>query len=134
MRNFKVGDKVSCFYDDSGDTGYIGKEGFVTRILDTQDTHYIYTSFAECSRFGEHEIKLITNKTIMSTIIEKIKLLKKGEPEKSNILAGLRTSNDEFTSEGKEAFLEFLYQTGSNAQDFSTAFAKPILEERDENK
>lgn len=73
------------------------------------------------------------NKTNMS-LISKIKLLKKGEPEKSNIKAGLRTVDDEFTPEGKDAFIEFLYQVPATKQAFKTEVADPINAENDKSE
>lgn len=82
-----------------------------------------------CLGFREGGLKLIKSnhkKSFMSTIKETIKLAIKGEPEKSNITAGLRTINDEFTAEGKDAFLEFLYE--KNKVDFKKEVADVIIE------
>lgn len=76
--------------------------------------------------------ELITKKENikMGSIIEKIKIAAKSEPDKSAIKAGIRTTSDDFTSEGKEAFLEYLYQ--KNKTDFDTVVVQPILTEAKE--
>lgn len=60
-------------------------------------------------------------------IVETLKLIGKGEPEKSNIIAGIRTANDGFTPEGKEIMLEWLYQ--QHKADIKKEISDPIIEE-----
>lgn len=71
-------------------------------------------------------IKQPANKQPM-TIIEKIRLAAKTEPEKSFIKAGITNMDGSFTSEGKEAFLSYLLE--KNKDDFNTTIVQPLLAE-----
>lgn len=134
MAKFKVGDRVKVLdfrgsqespnWVSSMDR-YVGTEQVIEGI-DTEGVDF------QTYSWNFKWLELITNNQSNMSIINKIKLFKKGEPEKSNIKAGLRTVDDEFTSEGKEAFLEFLYQ--ANKAAFKTEVADPINAELEAEK
>ena len=47
MLNFKVGDLVECFYDDSGDNKFVGKAGRVTSVNESYKTYPYHVDFGE---------------------------------------------------------------------------------------
>lgn len=124
--NFKVGDRIKTTGDQRASSHYRNREAVIYAI-ESNKQYPLKLRFDNgdvCSWCDDGDIKLI--KKSMSTIKEKIKMKLKQEPEKSNIKAGLRTLEDDFTSEGREAFLEYLYQ--KDKDDFKKEVALPILE------
>lgn len=144
MTKFKVGNKVewlSCSYSSDkkncakfvkhGDSPERGWQG---EIVSESDEGWWIASYTNpvslremCMATTEENLKLISsnNKTNM-TLIEKIRLATKSEPEKSFITAGITTMAGDFTSEGKEAF--FMYLLEKNKDDFDTTVVQPLIE------
>lgn len=133
---FKVGQKVTVDHDDYRDSvlKIIAHDKRKTwpyklKVIDQRNGKYGVGHTVDWRDEGDTFIYK-GNKSNMS-IIEKIKLFGKGEPEKSNIVAGLRTVEGEFTEDGKDAFLEFLYQ--KNATEFKTEIADKLIAEDKKN-
>jgi hypothetical protein len=62
MAQFNVGDKVECFYNDSG-YEFVGLVGKIIRVDDDEFEKYPYqTSFSRGQWFGDHELRLIEDK------------------------------------------------------------------------
>lgn len=133
MIEHKVGDTVRRVNGNNGNI-HEGDYMKVTKIEGCATWGFITSGLNEGEEGQGDSVNFvlvaITKK--MSSISEKIKLLTKGEPEKSNIKAGLRTVNDEFTEEGKGAFLEYLYQESKD--DFKTKIADPINKDKEDSK
>ncbi len=137
----EVGDTIQNLNEESrqvkmnGGISNYGKCGKVVRI-DTYSSTPVEVRYDDgCRGLGkEWNYTLVkkNNKFSMTNIIEKIKLLTKSEPDKSAIKAGLRNTSDEFTCDGKEAFIEYLYQ--KNKADFDTTIVQPILKDEANNK
>lgn len=91
---------------DRGDVAFEAKGGWIVRLKDCE---------------------VINSSTNMSslTLIEKIRLASKSEPEKSFIKAGVTNMDGTFTDQGKVAFFEYLLQ--ANKDDFNTKVVQPIL-------
>lgn len=66
-------------------------------------------------------------KNKIMSLIEKVKLALKGEPEKSFNKAGITDSNDMLTSEGKDVLLNWLLM--KHGTEFKTDVVDPILAE-----
>lgn len=75
-------------------------------------------------------VSLATETMPKLSLIEKIKLASKAEPEKSFIKAGITTMSGDFTTEGKDAFLSWLLEENKTA--FNTDIVQPLLAEKDE--
>ncbi len=73
------------------------------------------------------DIKNKSEKTVMSSLIEKAKLAFKGEPEKSFIKAGVMEADETLTEEGTELFLTFLLK--KHGTEFKAEVIDPILAE-----
>lgn len=73
--------------------------------------------------------ELRTNPKNMNSLTEKIRLLKKPEPEKSFIKAGVTTMSGDFTSEGQVVFLQYLLE--KNKDDFNTTVVQSILADKE---
>lgn len=93
----------------------------------------------ECPDFSELVRKITTknnNKNNMTkdlSLIERARILVKGEPEKSLIKKGITSVNDTLTGVGTELFMDFLYRTNKAAFVADPAVAA-ILAEKDEDK
>lgn len=136
---YKVGDRVRVVsYFKNPKTGYLPtyrtKIGSLGTIIDIKSgiatwPYYVDIDGSdEREDFAEQDLELLEkNKTLMSSLIEKIKIAAKSEPDKSAIKAGIRTTSDDFTQDGREAFIEYLYQ--KNKADFDTVVVQPILTE-----
>jgi hypothetical protein len=94
-----------------------------------------YDNGAKDCIINENEINLIqenkSNKKFMSNIIEKARLLIKGEPEKSLIAKGITDINDILTEEGRQLFQDFLYRANKAAFVADSAVAA-LLSEKDD--
>lgn len=126
MAKFKVGDKVILNYSPVSDYGceavvialegnncrveYINKEGKKTSVL-----------------YGEDY--LLLKPINVSNIISKIKQFRLKEPEKSFQKAGVKNDKGELTVEGKDAFIEFLFE--KHQDEFNEKVVQPILKEEE---
>lgn len=90
-----------------------------------------WSCYQECSVRLFKEDKLTNNKTIMSNLIEKARLLVKGEPEKSLIKKGITNIDDTLTVDGKQLFEDFLYRSNKTVFVADPAIAA-LLAEKDE--
>lgn len=144
MQKFKVGDTVGfisgfpCDYN-KGIPFEMIKHGLVPK-LDTEGiikyignercaVEYTVNDRTMCLSFSLEKLKLIKSNNIMSTLIEKIRLAAKKEPQKSFIKAGVMTMDEKFTSEGKEAFDSFL--VSKFGDEFKKEVIDPILAEEE---
>lgn len=111
---FKIGDKVRIIDDDNNHSNpLIGEETTIIKI-DESKKKYPY-SLAICgnnfgTRFGGHELELITNNKNNMNILEQIKLARKSEPEKTLVKAGLMNMDESLTEEGKQVLQDILIQ------------------------
>lgn len=98
-------------------------------------------STTSCEGHPEKYYKLITpcdkkNNVVGKTmsLISKLMLSLKSEPEKSFIKAGITNADGTFTCEGKELFINWLFQDEATRTKFNTEVAQPILEQIKEDK
>lgn len=85
----------------------------------------------------EYDLQLISTAvadltTPNMTLLERIKLITKGEPQKTLQTVGLTDSKDQLTAEGKLAWDDFLM--GKFAQDFADTVGKQLLAEMEKDK
>lgn len=137
---FKAGDKVQLV-SGHGECGNIAKQGIDIEfiIIDVaSENSYHYTAYdragnkiVSCytclgdSDFEPYEQKTNLIKTFMSNIIEKFKILKMVEPQRSFLNAGIADINGNLTEDGKRLFNEFLISKFQS--EFKTEVVDPIL-------
>lgn len=86
-----------------------------------------------CGCEGYYElVESSNNKSIMSSLKEKMALVFKGEPEKSFIKAGVMNSDETLTSDGQAVFLAWLLK--KNGDVFKTEVIDPILADDKESE
>lgn len=125
----KAGDVIK-FYNRQGD--FIS-EGIFNEVREDR-VWYIRTN-GDLDWWGEDNKSVEINNSknsFMTNIIEKFKLLTKGEPDRSAVKAGVRTIDDKFTTDGQTLFIEFLYQ--KNKADFDTEVIQNLLKDKEEVK
>lgn len=69
------------------------------------------------------------NKSFMANLIDKVKMMMKGEPNKTFFKLGITDKEDDLTSEGKELFINFLFKRTS--EEFNKEVAQPLLAEQE---
>jgi hypothetical protein len=79
--------------------------------------------------YYQDEITMVSNMADHS-LVQKMALVFKGEPEKSFIKAGVMNPDETLTEEGEKVFLAYLLK--QNGADFKTKVVDPILAEKDE--
>ena len=82
---------------------------------------------------GEDIGSVKNNKSFVSNLIEKARMLIKVEPDKSLVNKGITDINDVLTEDGKELFYDFLYRQNKSAFVTDPAVAA-ILAEKEEDK
>lgn len=139
MAKFKVGDKVkivrsvSCGIEDRHPEYLI-----ITEVLeDNNRAIYHYDGYnidgkkigncSYCLKDENLELYKKINNNLMENIKKIYKNLTRTEPEKSAVKAGIITDDGSLTSDGKELFLEYLYE--GTKVDFDTKVVQPILKE-----
>lgn len=139
---FKPGDKVKVIYNKNcGTVKGLGEEVeyiVIDRVFESSNSYgynildkngKILSTCSHCLNDDDlAPYTSITNtiKTSMSNIIEKFKLLKIGEPQRSFVKAGIVTSDGKFTAEGKQLFDEFLMD--KFAGEFKTEVVDKIID------
>lgn len=84
-------------------------------------------AISSCSYcFYENHLVLKT-KTFMSNLIEKFRLLSKGEPEASFIKAGVQTIDGAITTEGKDLYATWRFE--QDKAQFNTDVVQKLLAE-----
>lgn len=68
------------------------------------------------------------SKPLMNNLISKFKKLTRTEPDKSFIAQGVTDEQGGLTSEGRDAFTQFLFEAGDNKKAFYDAVIKPIVD------
>lgn len=155
MAKFNIGDRVKVTHKHPvGDSlAFNGQEGNIRAYTPTDYSHWPnrfpgYWYYLEVKEntgniqlrvaIWEDELTLVKaknsnkNKTNMSSIIDKIKLARMSEPEKTLIKADLMTLDGSLTSEGKSALEDLLIQ--ANKEALKTNYALPILADREADK
>lgn len=145
--DFKVGDKVEVLTGTHSCRTTIEKEyGILTDRTSSKPTYctdwYIkFYNEDDTLKDGskwyccETDIRLIkTNKNNMPklNLIERARLLVKGEPEKSLVEKGVTNIDDTLTEDGKTLFNDFLYRSQKDAFVKDPAIAA-LLSEKDED-
>ncbi len=136
---FNVGDIVENIY--CGSDNY-GKRGTVTGFSTGKHCTNVIVRYWDGSRGesgGYHPelnyYKLITraenNKAVAPkmSLIAKLMLSLKSEPEKSSIKTGVKNADGTFTCEGKELFINWLSQDTATYQKFFTEVVQPLAAE-----
>lgn len=135
---FKVGDRVRI--KKYKGCGVEKDELSYCEITKINGTCYYFTSYdkdgvrlEDCYNCHNDEsfelIQIKNNKSIMQTIKQFIKDARRNEPEKSFIKAGVLDETEEFTEDGREMFLEFLFQ--ENKKKFNETIVQPYLAEQE---
>ena len=127
MSKFKVGDSVKVVGNLAGHNKNIGDTVYVTKTDERNRFYYAPGWYMEDS-----DVVLISNNINNMNIIEKIKLARMGEPEKTLTKAGLMEMSGDLTSEGKEALNDLLVQ--KYKEELKTTYALPIIEEQQSSK
>jgi len=137
---FKEGDKVKLVSGNSRCNNILreGKKIEFIIIDECTGVYYYYTAYDSegekikscfsCLNdidFEYYTPKTNKTKTFMSKIIEKFKLLKMGEPQRSFVKAGIANIDGNFTEEGKQLFNEFLLAKFQS--EFKTEVVDQIL-------
>jgi hypothetical protein len=125
MNKFKIGDKVrgNTLASQYNVTTPL-TEWCVEEISDGQIRIGGFWVSSEC-------FDLITNTNKMN-IIDKIKLARMNEPEKTLVKAELMNLDGSLTTEGKEALNDILVQ--AYKEQMKTEYALPIIEDKEKNK
>ncbi len=135
MPQYYVGVRVECLANKNE-----GKSGTITHIIDGMYYVEYDDCSTGCSTKPEKYYKIIpgckTNNAPAQkmSLISKLMLSLKSEPEKSFIKAGITQASGEFTCEGKELFINWLFQDEATRTKFNTEVAQPILEQIKEDK
>lgn len=129
MAKFKRGDKAVMLQD----TGQGLKKGDII-VIDEDSSHIPMVNRVTGGRFCINEAHAeiyysdnTTKSTFMTSLINKLKLATKSEPEKSFIKLGIMDINEKFTAEGKEIFDNYLYE--QHKATFKTDVVDPIIAE-----
>lgn len=134
---YEVGYRVRCLANRNE-----GKEGTIIDV--TSGPLEVYVTYDDgsygSSRKPEKYYQIIsTNRTHKvveqkMSLIAKLMLSLKSEPEKSFIKAGITVPSGEFTSEGKELFINWLAQDKDTMAKFNEQVVQPLLEQMKEDK
>lgn len=126
--DYEIGDRILC----NGYDGYIGK-GTICEIRGPNDVVFIRDDSGNrwsCGNAGVYIRKIQKpNKSIMSSLKEKMALVFKGEPQKSFIKAGVMNVDETLTADGQQIFLAWLVKKNGDA--FKTEVVDPILAEEE---
>ena len=136
---FKPGDRVKIVDGSGANCGNVldqGENVEFLRIEKASGGSYHYTAFTKdgvminscngCLGDSNFEPYISENKkTFMSNIIEKFKILKMVEPQRSFLKAGIADSNGNFTEDGHKLFNEFLISKFQS--EFKTEVVDQIL-------
>lgn len=138
---FKVGDKcrvIKGFEDKCGSfyqpdaryiiiTEIVGNNPYYRYdVYNNDDKKITWCSFC----FKDEHLELFTgvNKiSFMTNLIEKIKMMTKGEPDKTFIKVGITDKEDNLTPDGQAAYLNWKFQQDKAA--FNIEVAQPLLAE-----
>ena len=130
---FKIGDKVkivNCEHSQDAKT----RVGVISIIKDYGGEHngmnWCHLLDGNLSIY-EKELELVNNINNMN-IIDKIKLARMNEPEKTLVKAELMNLDGSLTAEGKEVLNDILVQTYK--EKIKTEYALPIIEDKEKNK
>jgi hypothetical protein len=66
---------------------------------------------------------------IMNSLKQRVKMMFTGEPERSFIKAGIMNENKELTQDGKDIFIDFMFE--KHKAEFKTEVVDKLLEEED---
>lgn len=132
MSKFSIGDRVKYVGNNSGEhmsDDNLGDIGIITSIdcnnpVVLQDDGTKYYPY-------EHNLELITNKTIMTNVKEKFIGLFTKEPEKSYIKAGLMDNDKIATEDGIRVFVSYLM---TKSDDFKSEVVDKMLKEEEGDK
>ncbi len=137
MAKFKVGDKVKRI--KGLHIGMIpGDIGTITRInscggLELEE--YIASSNDKgIHHENNFELLSTTNTTTIMSLNAKIKESKMKEPIKSFVKLNVTDDQGKLTSEGREAFVDWLFANPQNQADFKKEIVDPIIKAEENNK
>lgn len=125
-------------YETSSSGGFLDyinqreREDAMTRRRKIEHEYEMLRALGKTNKWDitENFIKGKTSK--MNSITSKIRNVFRTEPNKSLHKAGIINDCNELTSEGRDAFIEWLFE--QNKTKFTEEVIKPILEEEKENK
>lgn len=145
MAKFKVGDKVMQKPNCNATCGVLTPQTeylMITNVGDGSGNDYSYNSYDKNGEFlsscttclkDEHLQAYKNYKNKMSTnIIEKIKLAKVPEPDKSLVKAGITDIDGSFTEEGLSILHDFL--RSKFGEDLKKVYADDIIKEQEDEK
>lgn len=129
---FKRGTKVRD--KETGDIWYIEQEGscvpYVSKTYEGamggKRDSVISDTYIEILEEVVGENKLTNNKTIIMSLVAKFKSIVRTEPEKTLVKVGVLDEELSLTTEGKDLFLQFLFE--KNKVEFKTEVADKLVE------
>lgn len=139
MRKFNVGDNIIITHDKDCDygNGFSGISGAIIHganpicpqkgevININEGCKIMQLSFKESALVKDGEQINKTNNNIYMSIVSKFKNLVRSEPEKTFIKCGIMNESLDLTTEGKELFINFLFE--KNKVDFKTEVADKLV-------
>jgi hypothetical protein len=134
MEFFKVGDRVVVTKPDSYK---IGQTGTVAG-LSVENGYTVAVVNMDNGSVGERwyftSIKMIKQGNSMAnmTLVQKMKLALKSEPEKTFQKVGITDEKDELTADGTVLFHNWLFE--KSKAEFNTTVAQPLLAEQEAEK
>lgn len=140
MSKFKVGDRVNVRRGRDNQTGYCPYlDNYLNcKVVEINSTSYtVYSgddNYNYIGLFNDSELELVgtlTNKTkiIMTNLITTFKNITRTEPNKTFVKAGVMNEDLSLTSEGKELFIQFMFD--KHATEFKTEVVDAILAEQE---
>lgn len=90
-------------------------------------SQYVWFTQSNVKKWSDVKVVHKTNNIKHMNLIEKAKLIAKGEPEKSFIKSEVMTMAGDFTQEGQQLFLTFL--VAKYGDDFKKEVIDPIMNE-----
>ena len=132
---FKLGDKVilredSEYYGMDGSSQLCGEGEIIQIHSDSYSVEWKYKDDWCRNSYQAHDLKLTNNltKTNMN-LMQKFILAMKDEPEKTFIKQGIMTEDGVLTDDGKDLYLNWLFQ--QDAEDFNTQVVDLILDDEE---
>ncbi len=140
MSKFKVGDKVKIINASTNDSYWlsrVGQIGEVERIENSPRTWggllhpYMITIGNRTNSFPEEHLapEHTLTKTTSMNLITTFKNITRTEPNKTFVKAGVMNEDLSLTSEGKELFIQFMFD--KHATEFKTDVVDAILAEQE---
>ena len=132
MNKFSIGDRVKYVGNNSGEQMSASNLGYVGVITSPDDNNLVVLRDSGKTYYPyEHNLELITNKTIMTNVKEKFIGLFTKDPEKSYIKAGLMDNDKIATEDGIRIFVSYLM---TKSDDFKSEVVDKMLKEEKGDK